>query len=97
MKKWTEWSKRLRERREELHIPRHLLAEMMNVDYRTLRRWEHGENLPNSIESHQKLAKSLLTTIDCLFYGTDYKGHEARLTRLEKKVAELEMTIKSMS
>ena len=65
----TEFADRLKELRKQKGISQGDLAELIEVHFTQVSRYERGETKPNA-EAMTKLAKALNTTVDFLMNGT---------------------------
>jgi transcriptional regulator with XRE-family HTH domain len=65
----TEFSERLKELRKRKGISQGELAELIEVHFTQISRYERGETKPNA-EAMTKMAKVLDTTVDFLMNGT---------------------------
>lgn len=90
----TEFADRLKELRKRKGISQGELAELIEVHFTQVSRYERGETKPNA-EAMTKLAKALDTTVDFLMNGTADEvakdaGLEKELISRFKEVQDLE-------
>jgi transcriptional regulator with XRE-family HTH domain len=90
----TEFSDRLKDLRKRKGISQGELAELIEVHFTQVSRYERGETKPNA-EAMTKLAKALDTTVDFLMNGTTDDvvkdaGLEKELISRFKEVQDLE-------
>uniref|UniRef100_UPI004047BFD9 helix-turn-helix domain-containing protein n=1 Tax=Flavobacterium sp. TaxID=239 RepID=UPI004047BFD9 len=93
MQNKTEFSERLKELRKRKGISQGELAELIDVHFTQVSRYERGETKPNA-EAMTKMAKVLDTTVDFLMNGTSddivqEAGLEKELIRRFKEVQNL--------
>ncbi|GAB3018928.1 hypothetical protein GCM10027051_24990 [Niabella terrae] len=89
----TEFADRLKDLRKRKRISQGELAELIEVHFTQVSRYERGETKPNA-EAMTKLAKALDTTVDFLLNGTaddmvKDAGLEKELIRRFKEVQDL--------
>jgi transcriptional regulator with XRE-family HTH domain len=94
MLKKIEFADRLKELRKQKGISQGELAELIDVHFTQVSRYERGETKPNA-EAMTKLAKALNTTVDFLMNGTaddviQDAGLEKELISRFKEVQELQ-------
>lgn len=91
------WNERLRELREEHDLTQIKLAKILNLNYKTIYRYENGICEPN-LSVLIKLAKLYDVSIDYLCDITDIKkrDNESLIEQLDKTISETNSLLKAL-
>lgn len=84
---------RIREARKEAGHTQTSLAELLNINYKNISRWESGEYIPEA-ESIAELAKALNVSADYLLGLTDDPKRAARESELSPQEQEIIMALR---
>ena len=82
---------KIKERRKELNLSQRQLADLLNVSYQQIQKWEKSERIPTAINAIT-LARALDSSVENLF-----PSNKSKVIALKQRRQELKLTQKQVA